>query len=156
MPAKNSISKFHGRFTFIGKPLWKKYKKENKSNISYADFKLIISASIGEINKWVMKEPIGFQLPGIGHMAVNKFKTFGTFKCYRNGQAVINHNLHTGGTTYRIQYFKNSRNYKTRLPYWFFKACRTSNRTLAKVLNSETRPHFNSFMQDQFIQKLPR
>ena len=156
MPAKNSIGRFHGRFTFISKKLWKKYKKDTGSTITYKEFQLIISSSLGEINKWILREPIGFQLPGIGHMAVNKFKTFGAFKCYRNGKALLNHNLHTGGNTHRIQYFKNSRNYKTRLPYWFFKACRASNRALGKVLTSSNSPLFNSFMQDQFIQKLPR
>ena len=156
MPAKNSISRFHGKYSFINKDLWKKYKKSTGSSITYKEFQTIISTSLGEINKWIMREPIGFQLPFIGHMAINRFKTFGKFKQYRNGVAMPNSNFHTAGNTHRIQYFKITRSFKTRLPFWFFKACRHSNRALAKVLKNDSRPLFNSFAQDHFIKKTPR
>lgn len=155
MPAKNSIIKFHGRHQFIDKKLWKKYKKITGVDISYDDFRLIIASSISEIRNWVIREPIGFQFPGLlGHLAINRFKTYGEFKSYmrtRDGRPILNHNLHTGGYTFRIQLFKATRRFQERVPFWYFEACRDFNRSLSSRIKSGRYPSYNTFMQDHFV-----
>lgn len=157
MPAKGSVGKYHGRYTFISKKLWKKYNKTNNSNISYSDFKLIIKMSLEETTKWVIREPVGYMLPNrIGNLAVNKFKTFGDFKTYVNvksseGKAIRNFNLHTGGNTFRIQWFHNTRSAKERISFWHFEAERKFKRLLAATIKSGKSPLYNNYMQDQFI-----
>ena len=157
MPTKGSIGKFHGRYHLLSPDLWKKYKKEIGSDILYSDFKKIVLASIEETKAWVLREPIGFQLPGKnGHLAINKFKTYGDFKTYTNmrtseGKAILNHNLHTGGNTFRIQWFKSTRRFTERIVYWHFEASRAFKRSLAAVLKGKRAPIYNTFMQDHFV-----
>ena len=158
MPSKNSIGRYYKRHSFISKDLWKKYKKTTGEDISYDDFKTIIQASLEETKSWALREPIGFQLPKkLGHLAINKFKTYGDFKCYHNvksaGRPIVNHNLHTGGYTYRIQLFLSSRSFSDRIPYWHFDAERKFKRSLAVVLKGGKSPAYNSFMQDHFTKE---
>lgn len=157
MPTRGSIGKFHGRYHLLSQDLWKKYKKESGKDISWTDFKNIILLSIEETKAWVLREPIGFQLPGKnGHIAINRFKTYGAFKTYTNtrtssGQAILNHNLHTGGYTFRIQWFKSTRRFTDRVVYWHFEASRAFKRSLAAVLKGMRGPMYNTFMQDHFV-----
>lgn len=156
MPSKNSIGRYYKRHPFISKALWKKYNKSSEEKVSYEDFKAIIKASLEETKNWVLREPIGFQLPKkLGHLAINKFKTYGDFKCYSNlktsdGKPFLNHNLHTGGYTFRIQLFLSSRSFADRIPYWHFDAERKFNRALSPILFSQKSPAYNEFMQDHF------
>lgn len=157
--ARRSIDRFHGKLLFIGKDLWRRYKKETGDRISYEEFQAIIGASMAEVQKWVLKEPIGFQLhPKLGHIAVNRFKPREDFKTYLNTSLgpVINHNLHTGGHIFKIQWFHSHTNHASRQPYWFFKANRNFNRTLAAVLKGGQSPIFNSYMQSHFITKVTK
>lgn len=154
MPAKGSIGKFHGRHHILNKKLWRSYKKETGNKISWADFSAIVLESMKGIREWVVREPIGFQLPGrIGNLAINKFKTYGTFKTYIrvDGRSFLGHNLHTGGYTFRIQWFKATRKFAHRYPYWWFTAERKFNRSLAPILKSQNSPIYNTYMQDHFI-----
>lgn len=159
MPSKNSIGRYHNRKAFITKELWKKFVATKGIDISYEDFKEVIKCSLEVTKEWVLREPIGFQFPyKLGHLAVNKFKTYGKFKTYHNsrdssGKAILNHNLHTGGYTYRIQMFQITRSYIDRLPYWHFVPERKFNRALAPILKSNKAPLYNSFMQDHFTKK---
>lgn len=155
MPAKNSIGDFHGRYHLISKDLWKQYQKTANTPVTYEEFKDIVASSMQEIQKWVLKEPIGFQLPNLGNIAVNMFKPNREFKAYINTSQgpVINHNLHTGGNVYSIRWFNSSTAHKSKQPFWFFKAERKFNRALASVLKGDKSPVFNSFMQDHFITK---
>lgn len=159
MPAKNTKSKYHGRYRFISLQLWKKYKKTTGSDISYKEFRLIILSSMKEVANWVLKEPIGYRFPyRLGSIAVNRFRTYGDFKTYlntkdKNGKPIRNFNLHTGGDCFRIQLFHNTRSNKERASYWFFTADRTFKRTLAKVLKSGDGPLYNAYTQDHFILK---
>lgn len=160
MPAKNSISKFYGRHRFISLKLWRKYVRQTGDKISYKEFQAIIAESFKESRKWILREPIGMQFPGkLGHIAINKFKSYGTFKTYTNtrtkdGKPILNYNLHTGGYIFKIQWFLNTRSYSERVPYWFFSASRDFKRTLAKLIKGGTYPVFNTFMQDHFTIKI--
>lgn len=157
MPALGSVGLYHGRYPLISKKLWKKYCKDYNSTIPYKQFKEVISASFQEISKCVLKEPVGFRMPyRLGNFAVNKFRTYGEFKTYSNvkspeGNAIRNHNLHTGGHTFRIQWFHNTRSAKERVSFWYFVAERKFKRSLATVLKSGKSPLYNTYMQDQFI-----
>jgi len=157
LPTKNSIGRYHGRFTFVSKDLWKKYVKTTNSTISYEDFKKVIALSMEETSKWVLREPVGFKMPlRLGNFAVNKFKTYGDFKTYTNtrtseGKPIKNFNLHTGGCTFRIQWFHNTRSPKERVSFWHFDAERKFKRALASILKSGKSPLYNTYMQDQFI-----
>lgn len=160
MPAKNSISNYHGRHRFLSESLWRKYVKETESDISYADFRKIVIASMDELRKWVLKEPVGFQMsPRIGNIAINRFKPeHGSFKAfhYTKERRIPNYNLHTGGAVFKIQWFHASSTHKSRNPYWFFKASRVFNRSLAFLLKSGKSPSYNSYMQNHFINNSPR
>ena len=153
MPAKGSISQFHGRYSIINKKLWAKYIKETGEDVSYEDFKLILAATMEEIKSWILREPIGFQIPELGNIAVNRFKTNSDFKSYIGSTPIRNYNLHTGGNAFKIQWFHSSTVLRGRIPFWFFKASRAFNRSLAVVLKANNSPSYNSFMQDHFIQK---
>ena len=156
MPARGSIGMFHGRHPFIGKDLWRKYKRETGDRISYGDFQEIVGASMAEIQKWVLREPIGFQLhPKFGNIAINKFKPHEDYKpkLYTSIGPILNHNLHTGGNVFKVQWFHSHVSHASRQPYWFFKANRTFNRSLAAVLKSGQGPQFNSYMQSHFVSK---
>lgn len=155
MPAKGSIGKFHGRYPLISVKLWKKYVKDSGSDVSYEDFKNILAESMSEIRKWVLKEPIGFQMPGLGNVAVNRFKPKKDFKTFINTTKgpVKNHNLHTGGDAFHLRWYHSSSSYSKRMPYWFLKASRAFNRELAVVLKRGNSPNFNSFTQDHFVTK---
>jgi len=159
MPAKNSIGKFHGRHPFIEKKLWKKYVKQTENPVSYEEFKLIIAASLQELQSWVLKDPIGFQFsPKLGRIAINKFKMYEGFKTFIHKKGIgriQNHNLHSDEHAFKIQWFHSQTSHKSRMPYWFFRAERSFNRDLARVLKGGKAPEFNSFMQDHFVQKLP-
>ena len=157
MPAKNSIGAFHGRHPLIRQDLWKRYMKETGQKIDYEEFKKIIAESMEEIKKWVLREPIGFQMsPKLGNIAINRFAMYKTFRAYTKTPlgSVINHNLHTGGYIFTIRWYHSEASHKSRQPYWFFKACRAFNRSLAVVLKGSERPNFNSYMQDHFINKV--
>jgi hypothetical protein len=154
--AKRGIDKFHGKHRLITQALHKKYIKETGNALTYSEFVTILETSMEEVQKWVLSEPIGFQLtPQLGNLAVNKFKPGAKFKTYINTSLgpVPNHNLHTGGNAYRIQWFHARKDHDSRQPYWFFKANRNFNRSLATVLKGSARPIFNSYMQSQFITK---
>lgn len=154
--ATRSIDKFHGKHLFICPALHRKYVKESGNDISYKDFTAILAETMKEIQKWVLAEPIGFQLaPQFGNIAVNKFKPNPKFKAYINTSIgpIQNHNLHTGGNAFRIQWFHARNDHDSRQPYWFFKANRIFNRTLASILKGNNKPIFNSYMQSQFITK---
>ena len=157
MPAKGTTCKYSGRHTFVSKDLWKKYVALTNSTTSYKDFKAIILASLEETQRLVLREPVGFKLPfRIGNLAVNKFKIYGDFKCYSNvrtadDKPIKNFNLHTGGHTFRIQWFHNTRSSKERISFWHFDAERKFKRSLAKVLKSGKSPLYNTYMQDQFV-----
>lgn len=155
MPAKNTIGRFHGRHPLINKKMWRRYVKETGNKIPYTLFKSIFEASMEETKKWILREPVGFKFPHkIGNIAINKFKTYGDFKTYTNvrheGKPIRNFNLHTGGHTFRIQWFYSSRQYSERFPFWFFDACRDFKRNLAKVLKGKSAPLYNTYMQDHF------
>lgn len=155
MPIR-SIDKFHGKHLLICPALHRKYVRETGNKISYKEFTAILAESMKEVQKWVLSEPIGFQLtPQLGNIAVNKFKPNPKFKAYINTTLgpLTNHNLHTGGNAYRIQWFHARKDHDSRQPYWFFKAGRAFNRALASVLKGDSRPIFNSYMQSQFITK---
>lgn len=157
MPAKNSIGKYYGRYVFFGVHLWKKYVKETGSTVSYEDFKKVFLASMEETQKWVLREPVGFRLLyQLGNIAVNRMRTYGDFVTYTRfktseGRAIKGHNLHTGGDTFRIQWFHTTRSHKDWVTFWFFDAERKFKRNLAKVLKSENYPLYNTYMQDQFV-----
>jgi hypothetical protein len=155
MPAKNSIGQFHGRYPLINHELWKKYMESTGDAITYNEFKSIIAASMSEIQRWSLKEPIGFQMPNLGNIAVNRFKMDKDFRAYHNTEKgpIRNHNLHTGGDAFQIRWFHSSTSMKSRMPFWFFKANRTFNRTLASILKANNSPNYNSFMQDHFVTK---
>jgi hypothetical protein len=158
MPAKGSIGQFHGRKTFLTLKLWRKYKRETGVDITYKEFVAIFCTTIEEVKKWILREPAGFRLPvKLGNIAVNTFKTYGTFKTYINvrheGKPILNHNLHTGGNVYKLQWFHSTRNYNDRVPFWFFVASRDFKRNLAKVLKRGVYPNYNTYMQDQFTDK---
>ena len=157
MPAKGSIGVFHGRYPFICPALWRSYKKKTGDKISYKEFKAIIAASMEEVQKWVLKEPIGFQLhPKFGNIAVNRFKPNSDFKAYLNTSLgpILNHNLHTGGHCFKIQWFHSHVTHACRQPYWFFKANRAFNRNLAATIKSGHGPQYNSYMQSHFVSKV--
>lgn len=154
--AVRSIDKFHGKHLFICPALHRKYVKDTGKEISYKEFTAILSGSMQEIQKWVISEPIGFQLtPQLGNITVNKFKPSSKFKTYIQTSLgpILNHNLHTGGNAYRLQWFHARKDHDSRQPYWFFKASRSFNRALASVLKGISKPIFNSYMQSQFITK---
>lgn len=157
MPAKGSIGKYHGRHVFISRKLWKKYLKESGSNITYTEFCAIVKGNMEELQKWVLKEPIGFKLPfKLGNIAVNRLKTYGEFKTWTglrtaDGKPIRAFNLHTQGDTFRIQLFHNTRSAKDVFSFWFLDAERKFKRSLAKVLKSDNYPLYNTFMQDQFV-----
>lgn len=156
MPAKGTIAKYHGRYALISRSLWKKYVKETSDKISYSDFLIIIAEEIKEVRKWVMREPIGFQLPSMGNLAVNKFKPAGDFTAYiYNGGTtkIKNHNIHTGGCVFRLQWFRCSSSHQSRLAYWYFKATREFNRDLGKLLKTGSYPSYNCYSQDHFVKK---
>ena len=155
MPVRN-VDMFHGKHLFIGTALWIKYKKTTGDKISYKEFQAIIASSMDEVQKWVLQEPIGFQLhPKFGNFAVNRFIPRDDYKTYINTSLgpIINHNLHTGGNIFKIQWFHSHATHACRQPYWFFKANRTFNRSLATVLTGGHSPNFNSYMQSHFITK---
>ena len=162
MPAKNSIGKFHGRYSFINQKLWRKYMRQSGERIPYAQFKAIITASIKEQRRWILREPIGIEMPGkLGNIAINKFKTYGEFKTYLRtksptGKPILNFNLHTGGHAFKIQWFKNTRSFTERIPFWFFDATRDFKRSLAKLIKGGSYPVYNSYMQDHFTIKLDK
>lgn len=157
MPAKGSIGKYYGRHVFMSKELWKEYVKETGSTVSYKDFKKVFVASMEETQKWVLREPVGFRLLyQLGNIAVNRMRTYGDFVTYTRlktseGRAIKGHNLHTGGDTFRIQWFHTTRSHKDRVTFWYLDAERKFKRALAKVLKSGTYPLYNTYMQDQFV-----
>lgn len=155
MPAKNSIGQFYGRYSLVSKDLWKRYVTTTGSDVTYDQFKAITAGTFKEIQKWAMSEPIGFQMPDLGNIAVNRFKPNKKFRNYINTPKgpIRNHNLHTGGDVFQIRWFHSSSSFKSKMPYWFFKASRAFNRSLATVLKANDSPNFNSFMQDHFIIK---
>lgn len=157
MPAKGKTGKYHGRYVFFGRHLWKKYVKETGSTISYEDFKKVFLLTMEETQKWIIREPVGFRLPlKLGNLAINRLRTYGDFKTYTGiknaeGRVIPGHNLHTGGYTFRIQWFHTTRSCKDRVTFWFFDAERKFKRNLAKVLKSGKAPVYNTYMQDQFV-----
>lgn len=158
MPAKGSIDRFHGKHLFISQALWMRYKRVTGDKIPYKEFQAIIASSMEEIQKWVLREPIGFQLhTKMGNLAVNRFKPREDYKTYINTSIgpILNHNLHTGGHIFKIQWFHSHNSHACRQSYWFFKAGRAFNRNLASVLKSGQSPNFNSYMQSHFITKVP-
>lgn len=156
MPVR-SIDRYHGKHLFIGQALWRKYIKETGDQISYRDFVNIVDTSIEEVKKWVLREPIGFQLhPHLGNIAVNKFMPAPDYKTYINTALgpIVNYNLHTGGYIFKLQWFHARTTHASKQPYWFFDACRSFKRALAVVLKSGKAPSFNSYMQNHFVRKL--
>jgi hypothetical protein len=156
MPTKNSISKYRGRLPLLSQKLWKKYVKETGDEISYEEFTTIIVAEIREIKNWVLKEPIGFQMSEIGNITINKFKPGSDYVTYlyNGGKTKIkNHNIHTGGCIFRIQWFRRSTSHKDRYAYWYFSASREFKRELGKQLKSGKYPNYNCFSQDHFVKK---
>jgi len=157
MPAKGTTIRYKGRHIFINKGLWEKYVKETGSQITFKDFKKIISASFEETKKWILREPVGYRMPfRIGNIAINKLKTYGDFKSYTNiktarNEPIQHFNLHTGGYCFRIQWFHNTRSSKERVSFWKFDAERKFKRALAQVLKSGKSPLYNTYMQDQFV-----
>jgi len=157
MPAKGSIGKYYGRHVFFSDKLWKKYVKQTGSIISYSDFKKVFLESMEETKKWVLREPVGFRLPNkLGNLAINRMKTYGEFKTYsklktEDGKPIRTFNLHTGGDTFRIQWFHTTRSHKDWVTFWFLDAERKFKRNLAQVLKSEKYPLYNTYMQDQFV-----
>lgn len=155
MPAKGTIGHFHGRYSLISRDLWKKYIAETGDDISYELFMGIIAEEIKEVRQWAMREPIGFQIPNMGNIAVNKFKPADYTPYYYNGGStkIKNHNVHTNGYVFRIQWFRCASTHKSGLPYWYFKAARAFNRELGKILNTGSYPSFNCYSQDHFVKK---
>lgn len=155
MPAKGSISKFHGRYSLIGQDLWKRYVKETGDNIEYKEFKAIIAEEIKEVKKWVMKEPIGFQIPIMGNLAVNRYVATGpdfvSYIYHGDSTKIKNHNFHTGGYVFKIQWFRSTNSHESRFAYYFFKATREFNRDFAKLLKSGDYPNYNCYSQDHFV-----
>lgn len=152
--ATRSIDRFHGKHKFICPALWRKYVQTTGQEISYKDFTQIIAEANKEIQTWVLKDPIGFQLtPQLGNIAVNKFEPKPGFKTYIHTPLglIPNHNLHTGGKAFRIQWFHARVDHESKQPYWFFKANRTFNRALAAVLKGINAPTYNAYMQSQFL-----
>ena len=156
MPARGTIMKYHGRQPFLGKALWKKYVKTTGNKIPYKEFMAIIEEEIKEVRKWTMREPIGFQIPNLGNIAVNRFRPRETFVSYiyNGGKTKIkNHNLHTGGYSFKIQWFRLSNTHTSRLGYYYFVATREFNRDLGQLLKSGEYPNFNCYAQDHFLKK---
>ena len=149
-----NIDYFHGKHVFINRKLWTKYMKVTGKRLTYDEFKDIILETIKEIRTWVLKQPIGYQLsPKLGNISINKFKPGSDFKSYIHTSegSFKNHNLHTYGNVYRIQWFHATDKAMTRQPFWYFKACRSFKRSLASVLKGKKAPIYNCYMQNQFI-----
>jgi hypothetical protein len=112
MPAKGSSLKHGDRTQTLDKSMWKKYVEETGSNISWADFKSIVSTSNELISQRVLHNVQGYKLSeSLGYIAVKRYKAKPgkrsvDFKRSKELGTIVYHtNFHSHGYKARITWY---------------------------------------------------
>lgn len=147
---KNKIT---GRITYNNKPTYTEFSNTSKHvksglDISYEEYKKIISESNLEISNIILENELGFKLPlNIGYIAVTKFKQKDNYivtdwaNTRKFNKVIPQLNFHSMGHMYKIKLFKNNKLVPFRV--YFMQAHRSLKRRLAAIIKKGKSNYLN-------------
>lgn len=142
---------------FLTRQTYEAFIAESGIDMSFEQWKLVIKAHNLNWRAMVLRNAFGFELPGLGVVAVDKYEgkhpLLNLADSMKLGKPVPYLNLHTFGYRYKIKWYKHRIvNFKYHRLY-HFDACREMKRELAAILKSGADP-FENIRQSTLREKM--